>query len=179
MRYIIHLCLLFVFFISAISSKAVLAESSNISVHGFLVDQPCNISPESTDIRLQFGDVNDKYLYRNTRTLGREFVIELTDCDISIAKSAAVTFSGTESIKLPGLIIPDSGDNKGIAFGFEAADTGRTLPINIKTPAVRLIDGTNDLKFKGYVQAEPDAISAHTIKLGPFTATATFTLDYF
>ncbi|NNG61273.1 type 1 fimbrial protein, partial [Pseudomonas fragi] len=43
---------------------------------------------------------------------------------------------------------------------------------------VRLVNGNNTVTVQAYVQGEPDAIANKTIERGPFSAIATFNLEY-
>jgi type 1 fimbria pilin len=59
-----------------------------------------------------------------------------------------------------------------------ALPDGTRLPLNKATPALPLVQGTTTLAFTSYIQGEPAALNRHTITRGPFTAVATFTLNY-
>ncbi|NGE24766.1 fimbrial protein, partial [Klebsiella pneumoniae] len=64
-----------------------------------------------------------------------------------------------------------------IAVGLENAD-GTALAVNEVSPQITLNDGLTLLNFRAYVQGEPDALANKTIKRGPFSAIATFHLNY-
>lgn len=155
------------------------ATENNLQISGQLVAEPCTLSTASSDITLDFGNLVSKYFYQTSRTPGEPFAIVLTECDTALGNSATVTFKGTESVALPGLLVPDDGDTHGIAFGIETDDeTPRPLALNQPSPVYTLADGTNTLALRGYVQAEPDAIAAQSLTAGAFVATATFQIDY-
>ncbi|HHT3528798.1 fimbrial protein [Enterobacter asburiae] len=155
------------------------AMENNLQISGQLVAEPCTLSAASSDITLDFGNLVSKYFYQTSRTPGEPFAIVLTECDTALGSSATVTFKGTESVALPGLLVPDDGDTHGIAFGIETDDeTPRPLALNQASPVYTLANGTNTLALRGYVQAEPDAIAAHSLTAGAFVATATFQIDY-
>jgi type 1 fimbria pilin len=154
----------------------------NVFITGQLVTQPCVLDPTTTTIPLDFGDLADKDFYRQGghRTPGIPFVIRLQECDTSSVKNAFVTFSGKASTALPGLLATDS-DGIGIAFGFETdANPPVALPINKKSNKFPLKSNPRDteIALRGYVQAEPDAITNHSIQAGPFSGTATFQITY-
>lgn len=153
------------------------AASSNVEISGNLVTEPCSLDAGSQLIPLSSGNIVAKYFYLTPRTPGLEFSIKLIDCDISLGTQAIVTFTGTESIALPGYLMPDDGDTHGIAFGIETMN-GDLVPVNQASPIFTLSDGTNELKLKGFIQAEQDAIDKHTILTGPFAGTATFEITY-
>lgn len=153
------------------------AISNNVEITGNLVTEPCSLDVNSQLIPISYGNIVAKYFYRTPRMPGLEFSIKLIDCDISLGTQATVTFIGAESDALPGFLIPDDGDTHGIAFGIETMD-GTFVPVNQDSPIFSLSDGTNELKLKGFIQAEQDAIDKQTILTGPFTSTATFEITY-
>ena len=153
------------------------AKDNNLHFDGTLVADPCELDPNTTDIKLDFGTVIDKYLYLNTRTHSQPFTINLVACDTSLGDEAVFTFKGTESSELPGLLALTQGPASGIAIGMELPD-GTPLPFNQPTPQLHLQDGTTSLTFQGYVQGEPTAIQNHSITRGNFTAIATFEISY-
>nr|WP_312847931.1 fimbrial protein [Serratia proteamaculans] len=153
------------------------ATTDNLRFDGTLVADPCELDPKTTDISLDFGTVVDKYLYLNTRTHSKPITIRLLGCDLSLGKTVSLTFKGTESVALPGLLAVNAGGAGGIAIGMELAD-GTSLPINKATPLMALTKDTTTLTLMNYVQGEPAAIKEHQIVTGDFTAVATFALDY-
>lgn len=145
---------------------------------GSLVAEPCIIEPGYEDIALDFGTVIDKYLYLNTRTQSRPFEIRLAECDLSIGKTVSVTFRGTESAELTGLLAVDSSSEaKGIAIGLETTEA-RPLAFNKESDKFALEAGNSRIALKAYVQGEPTAIRDKNITRGPFSAVATFRLEY-
>ncbi|CAI1530170.1 Fimbria A protein precursor [Serratia fonticola] len=160
------------------TSPAGAAGENNVHLYGALVAEPCVIAPGDDDIRLDFGTIIDKYLYLNTRTLGQAFEIPLAECDLSLGNTVTITFKGTENAALPGLLAIDGGGGAtGIAIGLETMQA-RPLPLNKASSKMVLQPGGNVIALKAYVQGEPQAITNKTIGRGPFTATATFNLEY-
>lgn len=160
-----------------LSSFAVHA-GDNMLFRGALVAEACVIPPGEENLQLDFGTVIDKYLYLNQRTLGQPFAIHLTTCDLSQANTLTVTFSGNENRQLPGLLALDSSSQaNGIAVGIETRQ-GKPLPLNLAGQKSILMAGSNLIAFKAYIQGEPEAIAQKTIERGPFSAVATFRLEY-
>lgn len=152
--------------------------ADNLNFHGALVAEPCVIPPGKENLQLEFGTVVDKYLYLNQRTQGQRFELHLADCDLSLGASVKVTFSGDENRSLPGLLALATGSQaSGIAIGMETAE-GDAIALNKTGPKNLLIKDDNVVVFKAYVQGEPEAIANKTIARGPFSAVATFNLEY-
>lgn len=150
----------------------------NVQYSGNLVAEPCALLPEDENVAVAFGTVIDEYLYLNTRTHSQPFTLRLTECDTSLGKSVSVSFTGTESTALPGLLALDGGSQaSGVAIGLET-QSGTALALNTPSPLMELSDGDNQLSFQAYVQGEPEAIGNKTIGRGEFSAVATFSLEY-
>ena len=153
------------------------AAADNMRFHGALVAEPCVLPPGEESVKLDFGTVIDKYLYLNQRTHGQSFELNLAECDLSIGKTVSVTFSGTESLALPGLLAPSAGGASGIAIGLET-EQGQALPLNQHSGKYQLSGGNTVLRLRAYVQGEQEALDKHTLGRGAFSATATFQLEY-
>ena len=69
----------------------------NMSFRGALVAEACTLRPGDEDIPLQLWDTSSKYLYLNTRTIGKPIAIHLEGCDVSIIKN--IIDSQTHSIQ--------------------------------------------------------------------------------
>ncbi|CNC53383.1 exported pilin protein [Yersinia intermedia] len=152
--------------------------ADNVRFHGELVAEPCVIPPGEENIQLNFGTVIDQYLYLNQRTHGQQFELHLTECDLSVANSVRVTFSGKENLNLPGLLALDAASQAtGIAIGMETL-AGKLLPLNLAGQKYPLAKDSNLITFKVYVKGEPQAITHQSIKHGPFSAVATLSLEY-
>lgn len=160
--------------------NAAMAAAPEVSVlyRGNLVAEPCTLLPEDETVTLNFGTVIDKYLYLNGRTSSKPFQLRLMDCDTSLGNTVKMTFSGTESVALPGLLALDGGSEaSGIAIGLETQN-GQVLALNQQSRGQEITAGNNLIRLQAYVRGEPDAITNRTIERGMFTAVATFALDY-
>ncbi|MCU6172061.1 fimbrial protein [Enterobacter bugandensis] len=165
-------------FLNNSAQASVQPGENNLHMYGALVAEPCVIPPEDEAVQLDFGTITDKYLYLHTRTAGESFSIHLTECDLSLADTVTVTFEGPESAALPGLLAPDGGSAaSGIAVGLETMDA-KPVRLNKNSGKIVLQGKNNVIVLKGYVQSEPEAIRTQGIVRGPFTATATFRLNY-
>ncbi len=129
-------------------------------------------------VELPFGNIPDKNLYAYQRTPSKDFRIRLSECDTSIGRRVTVMFARDENPFISGALAISLGSQaEGIAVGLENAD-GTALAVNEVSPQITLNDGLTLLNFRAYVQGEPDALANKTIKRGPFSAIATFHLNY-
>lgn len=152
--------------------------ADNLRFSGQLVAQPCIIDQGNESLSLDFDSVIEKSLYIYGRSYSRPFSLLLSECDLSVGKNVRISFDGQRSLALPNLLaITEGGKTSGIAVGLETAD-GSSLPLGKKTSDYQLKEGSNEIYFKAYVQAEPEAMTKKNIVLGPFTAVATFYLEY-
>ncbi|WP_438867717.1 fimbrial protein [Pseudomonas sp. L1(2025)] len=152
--------------------------ADNLSFKGNLVEEACTIRPGDEAITLELWDLTSKYLYLNTRSVGKRFQLHLEECDTTIGDSVTITFGGVENAELPGLLALDGGSGaSGIGVGIETL-SDKPLPLNAVSDKQVLSDGNNVIELKAYVQGEPKALLDQTIGHGAYTVTSTFTLDY-
>ncbi|HGM9948366.1 TPA: fimbrial protein [Providencia rettgeri] len=159
-------------------SGSVLAD--DVRFDGTLVADACEVYPGDENIKLDFGTIVDNYIYLNTRTHSQSFTIRLINCDLALGKEVQVTFTGSESKTLPGLLALDTvSQAKGIAVGLETID-GEPIKINKVKDYLQALhtENGNNLKLQAYIQGEPTALQAKSIVLGNFVATSTFMLEY-
>lgn len=156
------------------------AAADRVDFDGTLIEDACEVAPGDENIELDFGTIVDKYLYLNTRTHSEPFTIRLINCDLVLGREVRVTFSGTESVALPGLLALDGvSQAKGVAIGLESAD-GTPITLNKHQDYIQSLHtgNGNDLQLKAYVQGEPNALATKGVVLGEFRATSTFGLEY-
>ncbi|HCH49127.1 TPA: type 1 fimbrial protein [Escherichia coli] len=161
-------------------SATALSAKDNMYFHGILVDEPCTIKPGDETVELDFGNIPDKNLYAYQRTPSKPFQIRLSECDLTIGKNVRITFKGDENQAMAGqgfLAISPASQASGIAVGLES-ENGNALPVNKETDKLSLNANDTILHFYAFIQGEPDAIANQAIKRGPFSAIATFHLNY-
>lgn len=152
--------------------------SENLAFKGTLVNAPCTLRAGDEALALDFGTVIDKFLYSDTRTPSQPFRLHLDDCDTAVMSGVKLTFSGTESLELPGLLALDASSvARGVAIGM-TTEGGQALPLNVQGATTPLTPGDMTITLRAYVQAEPQAQASRSLVHGPFTATATFVLEY-
>lgn len=137
------------------------------------MEEACTLRPGDEAITLELWDLTSKYLYINTRSVGRRFQLHLQECDTTISDSVTITFGGTGNPELPGLLALDAGSGaSGIGVGLETLGD-KPLPVNSVSDRQVLSDGSNVIELKAYVQGEPAAIRDQTIGHGAYTVTST------
>ena len=148
---------------------------SEVRITGILAAEPCLVRPGDEEIQVNFGSIGNKDLYNQIKKT-EPFIIHLDSCDTSIAKSVKVTFSGTATTS--GLLQLNA-NSSASGVGIRILDTnGTAVVLNQPTKEQALIDGSNELQYTAYVQAEDDALNNKSIGLGDFNASATFELAY-
>ncbi|MBD1226340.1 fimbrial protein [Xenorhabdus griffiniae] len=139
----------------------------------------CSIKTADKNIEVDFGNILNSDLYLKHRTEGELFYLYLNDCDPQMIKRLKIKFLGEASEELPGLLaMRSNGRLHGVAIGMEKID-GTPMPFN-KTHEFPLLANKkeNAIPFQAYIQAAPRAIQEKKIGFGPFTAIATFEVNY-
>ena len=178
-----HIKLISVLCLLLLGSKPAMADTTHAGVghynfRGNVIITPCQIAPGSETVAVDFKQISVKELYSASKSKPLPFSIHLVNCSTAVFNAVTVTFDGTENTNLPEhLAINIKSDASGIGVGLlDYNDT----PIKLNTPSLaqNLTDNNTELKFKAYVEAEPDALSNETITYGNFYSTAYYTLSY-
>lgn len=167
-----------VFVALAASAQAALAADGNVNFVGKIVDTPCSISPNSTNLTVPLGTVAKSVLDGGAgkRSAPSKFTIDLLNCGAT-AKGATVSFSGTPDPTLSTKLRIGVGEVTGsFATGaaIEIADSAGT-PINLGSNSAiyPLVAGNNSLQF----QASYISVLA-AVTTGTGNAVAQFTVTY-
>lgn len=154
------------------------AAADNLYISGTLVNEPCTLAEEDRLIEQDFGNIVDKELYINGRTLGLPITLHLQNCDMDVGKQIVnITFIGNESIESKGFLMTSSANVKGLLVGLETKN-GTNLPLHKMHHMSVLTAGDNLLRFNAYLQGEPKVLANHTLGRGAFAAALTFALSY-
>lgn len=184
----------------AISSTTAFAADQGhgkVNFHGFVIDAPCSIDPDSVDQTVEFGDISNKVLKGvNGENLGKSspqnFTIKLIDCEISTGAQVNITFSGGSATLPAGSkfkensVLATTGSATGIGIIMTDQDSSNAVILNQESSVKHLLqNGTNNLMFSAYVTGlgEPDnatdpANIIPAINPGEFFAVTDFTLSY-
>ncbi|MGL5453778.1 MAG: fimbrial protein [Enterobacterales bacterium] len=145
-----------------------------VTFTGSIIDAPCSITPDSSNIERDLGQVSNMALANSGKSIPQVFTIKLEQCDLSgTADSVTTTFAGTASAANPKMLGIE-GTAKGASIGISTT-TGTLIELGKPSPAQTLLSGPNELRFAAYLQG--DGASA-TIVPGSFRAIATFALTY-
>lgn len=152
--------------------------AENVRFHGTLIADPCQLELESEHILVDMGHIDDRFLFDHQRSLNTPFYLKVTACDLSVAQTLYISFKGTASTELEGLLAVNIGGKKsGIAIGLQNAKN-EAIPLDKKTKISELISGYNEILLGAYIQAEPSAVATRKVEYGYYQATTTFLLDY-
>ncbi|EBO9655750.1 type-1 fimbrial protein subunit A [Salmonella enterica subsp. enterica serovar Berlin] len=162
-------------------AAAVTTPGGTVHFKGVIVNAACAVSADSVDQTVNLG----QYRTANFKAIGDKtglvpFKIKLQDCDSSVAKTAAATFSGNADRKDNTVLSTSNigGGASGAAsgVGIEIADRQGNVIVpnsgNFST-AQTLNDGNNELNFTARYKSTSDEVTP-----GQADADATFTMKY-
>jgi type 1 fimbria pilin len=147
--------------------------SGTVTFKGSIIDAPCSIEPGSLDQTVKLGDIASGQLKNGGKSTPQDVLIKLVGCDVETAKDVTTTFSGTESLAVPGLLAM-KGTASGASIAINDLD-GKLLPLSTASKAKNVEDGQVTLRFSAHLQG--DGASA-VITPGEFNSVADFTLAY-
>ena len=155
----------------ALSLAADAQAADNLSFKGNLVQEACTLRPGDEAVTLELWDVTSKHLYINTRSQGKDFRLHLENCDTTIGATVSITLAAGKTPRCPACsrwmaaVAPQ-------ASGWRIeTPSNKPLPLNLPSDAQVLIDGSNVIALKAFVQGEPQAISDQTIGQGAYRVT--------
>ncbi|GAA3611763.1 fimbrial protein [Gibbsiella greigii] len=157
---------------------AVTVDGGTLNFEGSVVTTACALSSSSATQSINMGQVGTPNLATAGTTLstGKEFTIQLTDCDTSVYTNIAITFTGVADANDPTtLAVGVAGNstyaqNLGIRF-FNSS--GTQVKLNEASTATALTGGSNILTFTAKYHTEKGSVTA-----GDASAVATYTLTY-
>lgn len=162
----------FVFFTPSVLAGS---DTKQLIILAEVVSTPCSLRVGDENIHVDFGNVLNKTLLRDGRTIGNTFFLHLDECDTSIARSVKITFTGQGSeYNSDFLALSANSTAKGISIGFEKG--GALLPINKPSRGYILQKGSNILEITAFLQLLTP--NRQGFLIGSFDATANFVLDY-
>lgn len=160
---------------ATMAATAVTPTTGTIEFQGELVNSACGLSPNSSPVKVDFGQVPTSLFKKDTRVNPVHQNIELQDCDTTVATHATVTYTPTTiDVTDNTLAAFTSGSAKGVGIGL--SDSGnQDVTWGQASAQVNLKDGTNMIPFVAYLKA--DNASA-AVTPGEFQSTINFQIDY-
>ncbi|WP_300005223.1 fimbrial protein [uncultured Cedecea sp.] len=165
---------------AAIGSMSALADSTNgqIELSGELVNTACGLSPSSSPVTVDFGQVPVALLEGGGQATETKN-IELQYCDTTVAQTAVVTYTPTSvNTQDASLAAFTSGTATGAGIGLKDSASNNVVWGAATTP-VTLVDGTSSIPFVAFLKAEAAAAgTTPAVTAGAFQSTINFKIDY-
>ncbi|WP_297196496.1 fimbrial protein [uncultured Pluralibacter sp.] len=149
--------------------------NGKIEFTGSLVNSACGLAPESSPVKVNFGEIPTSQLKDNQRAGSRHEKIVLQGCDTTVATSAVVTYTpATQDVDNSSLAAIVSDTAKGAGIGL--IDSGdQDVKWGQATSPVKLTDGNTNIDFVAYLQADK---ANGEVTPGAFQSTINFQIDY-
>ena len=148
--------------------------SGTITFTGSIIDSPCTLTADTQNQTIELGQVSNKALLNQGRSVPKAFKLELQQCDISTLKTVQVTFAGDQDSVDPTLLgMTGSARGAGIAL---TNGSGTLVKLGEATPSHALLEGNNTLSFSAYLQGT--AAKDIAITPGVYSAVTNFLLTY-
>ncbi len=149
--------------------------NGKIEFTGSLVSSACGLTPESSPVEVNFGEVPTSQLKDGKRAGITHASIELQGCDTTVASAATVKYTPQTLDQADGKLAAfTSGTAKGAGIGL--IDSGNQDVVwEQETSKVKITDGKSSIPFVAYIQAD----SKDTVVTpGEFKSTIDFQIDY-
>ncbi|MFP2504996.1 fimbrial protein [Buttiauxella gaviniae] len=161
----------------SILTAGVASAADNLMLSGTLRAHACTLHPDDRDIQIVFADVGTGDLYMQGGTEDEPFSLRLENCNLNVASTVEVTFTGNQSTQVPGALALDAGSQaKGLVIVLKDANR---QPLKLGDASSAMLDGQEvSLLFYRNLQVEPDALINNGIVPGTFSASGTFALFY-
>ncbi|CQD41069.1 fimbrial protein [Yersinia mollaretii] len=162
----------------AASSLAAEVAGGTINFNGSVVTTACAVSSNSANINVEMGQVRTAALSAaaSEAPTAKKFSIVLEDCDSSVFKDVAVTFTGTPNNDDPSSLAVGSNGGTGTAQNVAVrlySEEGTVVKLGETSNAVTLRDGMNTLNFGAKYYSPNGGATA-----GDASTVATYTLTY-
>lgn len=148
--------------------------NGKIEFTGSLVSSACGLAPESSPVKINFGEIPTSQLTGSERVGSQHAKIVLQGCDATIAKTATVTYTPSTAdttMKTLAAIVSDTA--KGVGIGL--VDSGnQDVTWGEQTSPVQVTDGNTNIDFVAYLQND----ASGEVTPGAFTSTINFQIDY-
>jgi type 1 fimbria pilin len=161
-----------------VSAMAAETSGGTINFSGSVIMSACAIGSDSANIDVELGQVRTATLATagSEASTGKAFSIVLEDCDNTVSKAVAVTFSGTPDVNDAASLAVGSNGGTGSAQNVAIRlydEQGTVVKLGEAAGAVSLRKGGNTLNFSAKYYSPKGTATA-----GNASAVATYTLTY-
>ncbi|CRY71972.1 fimbrial protein [Yersinia pseudotuberculosis] len=169
---------------SSVIYQAFAADAGNgrIKFTGTVINAPCSIALDSTDINVNLGQVANRVLETgNKYSQSVRYNINLQDCNLTTQGSGGaiypalskvnVTFSGIADATAPALLA-NTGSAKGVGVRLIGTDDA-LLKVGDTSPDINLTSGPNQIVFAARIEATNVPVTTGTV-----VSQATYALNY-
>ena len=146
----------------------------HVTFTGSIIDAPCSVSPESSDMEVPLGEVASSALKDGGESKPVTFNIQLQGCDVVTGKSVQVTWGGASDANASAAdnMLGISGNASGAGIKLKDA-SAKEVVLGTPTTAQKLLSGNNIIMMSAYLKGD-----GQTVVPGDFTGSADFTLSY-
>lgn len=161
--------------VAGLTSTAVLAVDGGggtVNISGSIIQPPCSIAPDSTDINVSLGAVSSGSINGGKMAPPVPFQIKLLDCNAET--SVKVTFHGMPDRDDPKLLALQGGHATGAGIAFLDSNSTQ-IDLGAASQGIPISIGKNTLSL----QAALKGSTSNSVAVpGDFTSVANFKLDY-
>lgn len=148
--------------------------TGEIQFKGELVNSACGLAASSSPVIVDFVQIPVSALKNGKKAGNVQKNIELQDCDISVAKTATITYMpNTQDVANPNLAAM-LGTAKGAGIGL-IDNAGQDVKWGEASAKVNLKNGKSVIPFTAFIQAET---ASSVVEPGEFTSQINFQIDY-
>ncbi|WP_249226386.1 fimbrial protein [Entomohabitans teleogrylli] len=154
--------------------------SGKVTFYGSIIDAPCSIHPESTDMKVPLGQISSSLLDGGGTSTPRAFDIELENCAFELDANGQPKFNTVKVIfaggNVPGNMSMLAINGQAAGAGVRIQDySGQLVTLLQPTSGRGLGNGPNTLSFSAYLEK---IASVTNVTPGEFQAVTDFTLAY-
>lgn len=140
-----------------------------VNIRGIVIDAPCSLSPESSHLEVDFGQLSSAALRDGRESASKEFVLDLQRCSSMLKNQVRVTFQGSA---YPDGLFAVGSDNTSVGLILRDR-SGQQVLNNQPLAWQRISDGDNRLKFSAAVKGRSTPIDT-----GSFQSQVLFVVEY-
>lgn len=162
--------------VASVQAADTVAPGGTVHFTGQVVNAGCSVASDSLDFTVALDQVQSTRLATAGGVAGqpKSFEIHLVDCDATIVKTAAVTFTGQTDSTVPAALANTAGAGaaKHVALQLYGPDS-KKVDMGVKSGTIAILDGANTIPMSvDYIATDAPG------EAGSVEATATFHMNY-